>query len=82
MAVSKEVASTKRFGPRYGRTVRHKLGKIEHEYKLKHKCNYCNAKKVERVSAGIWQCKKCGVKFAARAYSPKKSEIKFEEEAE
>ena len=79
MAINKKIASTKRFGTRYGRTLKHKLGMIEHEYKKKHKCVYCNATKVKRVAAGIWQCQKCGMKFAAKAYSPKRTELKFEE---
>ena len=61
--------SVRRLGSRYGRTLRFKLGKIEAEQRKKHKCPYCNYKKVRRVSAGIWHCKKCGAKFTNKAYT-------------
>ncbi|HEC89113.1 MAG TPA: 50S ribosomal protein L37ae, partial [Thermoplasmatales archaeon] len=28
-------------------------------------------RKVKRISTGIWQCKKCGTKFAGGSYIPK-----------
>lgn len=78
--------SVRRLGSRYGRTLRFKLGKIEAEQRKKHKCPYCNYKKVKRVSAGIWYCKKCGAKFTNKAYtvgkvSPIKQIIETEESA-
>ena len=65
----KGLGPVKRFGTRYGRTLKHKLAKIEVEQKKKHKCPYCAKPKVSRVSYGIWYCKKCDSKFTARAYT-------------
>ena len=61
--------SVKRLGTRYGRTVRFKLGKIEADQRKKHKCPYCSYVQVRRVSAGIWNCKKCGATFTNKAYT-------------
>ena len=63
------LGSVKRFGTRYGRTLKHKVAKIEVEQKQDHKCPYCGKPKVSRVSYGIWLCGKCNAKFTARAYS-------------
>ncbi|MBT3406296.1 50S ribosomal protein L37ae [Candidatus Woesearchaeota archaeon] len=71
MAVPKELSSAKRFGPRYGRTLRNKLSKVESQHKGKKKCPFCTWQKLKRLAAGIWQCDKCDKKFAAKAYSPK-----------
>ena len=73
MAKEKLNGSTKRFGPRYGRTLRKKVDKIEGMQRAKHKCPYCHVQKVKRVAAGIWSCGKCGAEFAGRAYSPGKA---------
>ena len=78
MAKEKTLGSTKRFGSRYGRTVRKKLDKIETIQRAKHKCPYCHAAKVKRKSVGIWECGKCDSVFTARAYSLKN--VKFLEE--
>ncbi|MBR9683371.1 50S ribosomal protein L37ae [Candidatus Woesearchaeota archaeon] len=61
---------TKRFGARYGRRPKKKFAQIETEQRAKHKCPYCNKDAVKRIAAGIWQCRKCDVKFAGKAYSP------------
>lgn len=68
--MTKKVGSAGRYGARYGRTIRQKVAKVEKIQKRKHKCPYCNYSKVTRVSSGIWKCKKCGAKFAGKAYEP------------
>ncbi len=61
--------SVKRFGARYGRKIRLRLGKIEEQQKKLYKCPYCKAQKVKREAAGIWKCKRCGAVYTAKAYS-------------
>lgn len=69
IAKEKSFGSVKRFGARYGRTVKHKLAKIEAELRKKHKCPYCHSPSAKRVVVGIWSCKKCNAKFTGKAYS-------------
>ncbi|HLC96882.1 MAG TPA: 50S ribosomal protein L37ae [Candidatus Nanoarchaeia archaeon] len=80
MAETRNISSTKRFGPRYGRKTKQRFGVIEAEQRKLHKCPYCNCVKVKRVAMGIWKCRKCGAKFAGKAYSVTKK-ITFDEEA-
>jgi len=75
MALPKALASIKRFGARYGRTVKHKFARIEREQRKKYKCPYCNYTKVKRAAAGIWQCRKCKAKFTSKAYSVAKETV-------
>jgi large subunit ribosomal protein L37Ae len=72
MAVEKGLGPAKRFGPRYGRTVKFKLAKIEKEQRKPQICPYCDMPKAKRVSAGIYTCSKCKSKFTSRAYFVKK----------
>ena len=67
MAATERI-SAKRYGVRYGRRLREKIGKIEAEKKRSSICPFCHYKRVSRVSSGIWLCNKCNVKFADRAY--------------
>lgn len=67
----KKAGTTGKYGARYGAVVRNRVKNIEKEQKMKHECPQCNRAGVSRVSSGIWECKKCGNKFAAGAYSPK-----------
>ena len=77
MAIPKEISSIKRFGPRYGRTLKNKFGKLEASHRKKYKCPSCSKESMKRLAAGIWQCIKCGTKLAGRAYNvPKKKTIK------
>ena len=64
-----KLTSVKRFGTRYGRTLKLKFGQIEIEQRKKHKCPYCSNAAVKRIAAGIWSCKKCGIKFTGKAYT-------------
>jgi large subunit ribosomal protein L37Ae len=65
----KKFKSVKRFGARYGTTIKLRLGKVEAEQRRLHKCPYCNSIKVKRVFLGVWQCRKCEAKFTGRAYT-------------
>ena len=76
MAKKAGLGSIKRFGPRYGRTVKTKVAKIERMQRAKHKCPYCNHLKVRRESVGVWQCGKCDAKFTGRAYEPTPSKTR------
>ncbi|MFP4523279.1 MAG: 50S ribosomal protein L37ae [Candidatus Woesearchaeota archaeon] len=65
-------SSTKRFGSRYGKTVKSKFGAVEALQKKAYVCPSCSRESVKRTSMGIWQCKKCGHKFAGKAYTVSK----------
>lgn len=65
----KHEKGVKRFGVRYGRTLKKKLGRIEAQQKKLHQCPYCRYAKVSRRSAGIWHCGKCDATFTSRAYT-------------
>ena len=71
MATKKKAqhGSVKRFGPRYGRTLKQKTGKIEKKQKRTYQCPSCRYERVKQESTGIWTCGKCGAKFTSRAYS-------------
>ncbi|MBI2664270.1 50S ribosomal protein L37ae [Candidatus Woesearchaeota archaeon] len=66
--MAEENVSAKRFGVRYGRKLRDKVGKIDRE-RRSNVCPYCHFRQIGRVAAGIWHCNKCGAKFTGRAYS-------------
>ena len=66
--MTKKVGSAGRFGVRYGRKIRNKIAEIERKQKRFYSCPSCNVMRVKRVSAGIWECRKCGLKFTGRAY--------------
>jgi len=68
---TKKVGSSGRFIARYGVRARTKIRNVEILQKAKHICPSCGHKKVKRTSTSIWQCKKCGIKFAGGAYLPR-----------
>jgi len=68
---TKKVGSVGRFQARYGVRARTIIRNVEVLQKMKHVCPKCGHKKVKRTGTGIWQCNKCGVKFAGGAYLPK-----------
>lgn len=80
----RKVGSSGRFGPRYGTRVRARVKSVEERAKGFHRCPECESKKVKRVGSGIWECKRCGTKFAAKAYSPVTTTIekRIDEESE
>lgn len=79
--IKKSSGSAKRFGVRYGRTIRSKIGAIERDSRAKHPCPYCAKKKAKRLSSGIWHCLSCKAKFSGAAYTVKR-EVKSSEEVQ
>ncbi len=67
--VKKSSNSTKRYGARYGKTVKDKVAAIEKQQRTLYTCPYCSREQVKRVASGIWECKKCSAKFANKAYT-------------
>jgi large subunit ribosomal protein L37Ae len=67
---TKKVKSAGRFGPRYGVKVRKLVASIEEKMKQEHVCSRCGHKTVRRAGTGIWECTKCGYKFAGGCYYP------------
>ncbi|MCE4602471.1 MAG: 50S ribosomal protein L37ae [Desulfurococcales archaeon] len=75
MGRTKIVGPAGRYGPRYGVSVRKRVRDILLRKQQKHECPFCGSTgTVYRISVGIWACRKCGVKWAGAAYTPR-SEI-------
>jgi len=68
---TKKVGPAGRFSARYGVRSRTQVRNIELTQRAKHVCPSCGHQKVKRISTSIWQCGKCGVKFAGGAYYPR-----------
>ena len=68
---TKKVGTSGRFQSRYGVKARTRVREVEVIQKAKHLCPSCGHQSVQRVSTGIWRCKKCNTAFAGGAYTPK-----------
>lgn len=69
-AKGKVTGSAGRFGCRYGRFTRKRVADVERVSRALHRCPHCDTQAVHRRGTGIWQCRKCGFKFAGGAYQP------------
>jgi large subunit ribosomal protein L37Ae len=69
-AKGKVTGSAGRFGPRYGRFVRKRVAEMEKISRAAHRCPRCDMMAVRRKGTGIWECRKCGFRFAGGAYQP------------
>lgn len=65
--------SAGRFGVRYGRKDRKLVADLEIRTKAPHTCAKCDQPTVRRIGTGIWECRKCGYKFAGGTFLPETS---------
>jgi len=80
-AKGKVTGSSGRFGCRYGRFVRKRVNDIEKISRALHRCPKCDMESVARKGTGIWECRKCGFKFAGGAYQPMTPTMKIAQRA-
>jgi large subunit ribosomal protein L37Ae len=59
-----------RLRTRGGTSVRKQWTRITMEKRRKHKCPRCSSPSVKRDYVGVWDCSKCGFRFAGGAYTP------------
>jgi large subunit ribosomal protein L37Ae len=67
---TKKVGAAGRFGSRYGKKLRANFINVEKHKGQKWSCPKCLKGTVKRESAGIWECRSCGHRFAGKAYKP------------
>ena len=63
--------STRRFGSRYGATIRKRVEKIERKKKKRYVCPNCKKRALRWVAVGLWECRNCGFKMAGAAFEPR-----------
>lgn len=67
MAVKrKKIGASGRFGAGYGR-VKDRLSAVEAKQRKKQTCPFCKGI-AKRSEKSIWECKKCGKRFAGGAF--------------
>lgn len=64
------VGSAGRFGARYGRISRKRVADIERLMRQDHACPSCDDQEVFRDGTGIWECNRCGYRFAGGTFLP------------
>lgn len=70
---TKKIGVAGRYGPRYGVRTRKQIATVLRSKSKSYECPSCKHTAVRRVASGIWKCRKCNLKFAGGAYSPKTS---------
>ncbi len=65
---TKKVGPTAWMGPRYGIRVRRRVLDIDRARAKPFSCPRCSTVTVHRVASGIFECRRCGTRFASNAY--------------
>ena len=65
---TKKVGSTGWMGPRYGIRIRRRVLEIDRVRKRRSACPRCATVTLQRVASGIFECARCGTRFASNAY--------------
>ncbi|MCI4330556.1 MAG: 50S ribosomal protein L37ae [Thermoplasmata archaeon] len=65
---TKKVGNTGWMGPRYGIRIRRRVLELDRQRELDAACPRCSTVTVSRVASGVFECSRCGTKFASGAY--------------
>ncbi|HTW55609.1 MAG TPA: 50S ribosomal protein L37ae [Thermoplasmata archaeon] len=65
---TKKVGSTGWMGPRYGIRIRRRVLEIDRTRTKPAACPRCSTATLDRVASGIFECRRCGTRFASNAY--------------
>ncbi len=65
---TKKVGATGWMGPRYGIRIRRRVLEISHNMERPAGCPRCSTMTMQRVASGIFECRRCGTRFASNAY--------------
>jgi large subunit ribosomal protein L37Ae len=65
---TKKVGSTGWMGARYGIRIRRRVLEIDRTRKRASPCPRCATVTLHRVASGIYECHRCGTRFASNAY--------------
>jgi large subunit ribosomal protein L37Ae len=65
---TKKVGSTGWMGPRYGIRIRRRVLEIDRARSRASACPRCSTVTLHRVASGIFECRRCGTRFASNAY--------------
>ncbi|HLM91371.1 MAG TPA: 50S ribosomal protein L37ae [Thermoplasmata archaeon] len=65
---TKKVGATGWMGPRYGIRIRRRVLEIDRAMAKPAGCPRCSTMTMQRVASGIFECRRCGTRFASNAY--------------
>ena len=65
-AKTKKIGSAGRFGAGYGKP-KEKLVAVERKQRIKQVCPFCRGR-AKREAKGVWNCLRCGKKFAGGVF--------------
>ena len=65
---TKKVGNTGWMGPRYGIRIRRKVLELDRARVLSAACPRCSTVSMDRIASGVFECRRCGAKFASGAY--------------
>ncbi|HEV2520175.1 MAG TPA: 50S ribosomal protein L37ae [Thermoplasmata archaeon] len=65
---TKKVGNTGWMGPRYGIRIRRRVLELDRARGLDSACPKCATVTVARVASGVFECHRCGTRFASGAY--------------
>ena len=65
---TKKVSSTGWMGPRYGIRIRRRVIDIDKARARASACPRCSTVTLHRVASGVFECRRCGTRFASGAY--------------
>ncbi|MGI0131714.1 MAG: 50S ribosomal protein L37ae [Thermoplasmata archaeon] len=65
---TKKVGNTGWMGARYGIRIRRRVLEMDREREKDAACPRCSTVTVVRVASGVFECRRCGTKFASGAY--------------